>query len=1181
MKTVGIDNDIKAGDEIAFVLDTKDGSGCVSDPYQVMNATVYFVSREFTETAASEYVAEFDNPEILAERDRIKKAVCLKSKQDVRSATTSPVTLSGVQTIDSVALSAGDRVLVKDQLDSRENGIYVVSAGTWPRSLDASSASNIVPGMYVFAEEGVANGGRGWVLEAEAPIVLGSSELKFLLFSTNRNPLSPDEAEEENIRRLEALDRLLAGSKLKSSFFYKDAVPVKVFGGETDPNTGEVFPAWLNPDKVPAETRAKVISDNILSRLEEGGEPRPGRFVLAWDTSGMREGDYFICWSWRPTFGAEVLSAHEFFHLGGDGDSTASIPTHRVDPRKYETLMERYTPDMFKTRISDSDLSPEVISEFGKAVAKGFSFVEDQAGAVIDLLDANVIHEQLLPLLANMFNLKVKSSDPTLWRRQIKKAIPNFKKKGSLAGLREVLKDSGMRLLRLARMWQVVPKYTFQEHFTFSGTEANPNEFTLSRVPETPLDQNFALWFRGKDDASWAELGPGTPSSSSSSGHWSESFVSISGETMTWVGSPLSVGDSVRVKYRFRSMPSGDQALEDYVRSLPLMDERDERLQDYPPKNWNVHLLEEDDEHFDIIVPVRHPLSDPIVWGRVRTEFPYSENLYNMEEYNGSKRDSMNPCDIDKEFMDPCGQCATSKFNLDVEVEMLSDESFKELGRIVEENMPFHAVPNSFNLWGAMNEFVGQSEERIQAMISYRREDVVVAGEAQMIFNRSVYDFDLDSVKRNILASYVSLPDPGGAATWAGTLRNTRTLLLAMPTNEESNLENSLFNGKTQGFDSLNVSTNHLDSDPMESDNLLEVLSTPHKYYSISSIDKSAAVINGIVDASIVGPLFEYRISNKIGDFNVNIQQYEELIFEDYDSDFSMLGLITQHDVDLGLSSGVAWRLLFGSKRYVVSNMLPDGRLMLAEEATITPVSGWILKNGTEEIKTGINGVLTATNYGLVEVNSGPSPRDFVKPGDFVYMGSVGSLSYHEVRSFKKDEDKFYIKDYSAGGVGGEDVRIYRRIMDEKVGQIGHDGLVLDLESSLPVSSENLDDLRENHLVFVGGKYYTISGIDGNTARLSGPQSDLDTVGEVVGVNIYKFLKGSLALSEKQVPPYDEKPREHEFDRIGRSGSAVITNTEGGTVLGALSSVLNSGGPVDLVSQGERIEYNVEYREEK
>jgi len=44
--------------------------------------------------------------------------------------------LSGLLTIDGVTVAAGDRVLVKNQTLSQNNGIYVAASGAWARSSD-------------------------------------------------------------------------------------------------------------------------------------------------------------------------------------------------------------------------------------------------------------------------------------------------------------------------------------------------------------------------------------------------------------------------------------------------------------------------------------------------------------------------------------------------------------------------------------------------------------------------------------------------------------------------------------------------------------------------------------------------------------------------------------------------------------------------------------------------------------------------------------------------------------------------------------------------------------------------------------------------------------------------------------------------------------------------------------
>ena len=70
----------------------------------------------------------------------------------VKAATTGPITLSGLQSIDDYTVAAGDRVLVKDQGTASENGIYTASASGWSK-ITADSAQ----GRLTFVEHGAVN----------------------------------------------------------------------------------------------------------------------------------------------------------------------------------------------------------------------------------------------------------------------------------------------------------------------------------------------------------------------------------------------------------------------------------------------------------------------------------------------------------------------------------------------------------------------------------------------------------------------------------------------------------------------------------------------------------------------------------------------------------------------------------------------------------------------------------------------------------------------------------------------------------------------------------------------------------------------------------------------------------------------------------------------------------------
>jgi hypothetical protein len=106
----------------------------------------------------------------------------LDTKASVRAATTGNITLSAPQTIDGVAVIANDRVLVKNQTTTSQNGIYVVNAGTWTRATDANSWAELVA-AFTFVEEGTINKDTGWVSTVDAIGTLETTAVAFTQFS--------------------------------------------------------------------------------------------------------------------------------------------------------------------------------------------------------------------------------------------------------------------------------------------------------------------------------------------------------------------------------------------------------------------------------------------------------------------------------------------------------------------------------------------------------------------------------------------------------------------------------------------------------------------------------------------------------------------------------------------------------------------------------------------------------------------------------------------------------------------------------------------------------------------------------------------------------------------------------------------------------------------------------------
>lgn len=105
-------------------------------------------------------------------------------KDAARAGTLSNITLSGEQTIDTVACVTGDRVLVKAQTDPKQNGIYIVDMGAWSRSADADLGTELLGATLSVLEGTTANTGILWNCNTPGPITIGSSNIIFIKLST-------------------------------------------------------------------------------------------------------------------------------------------------------------------------------------------------------------------------------------------------------------------------------------------------------------------------------------------------------------------------------------------------------------------------------------------------------------------------------------------------------------------------------------------------------------------------------------------------------------------------------------------------------------------------------------------------------------------------------------------------------------------------------------------------------------------------------------------------------------------------------------------------------------------------------------------------------------------------------------------------------------------------------------
>lgn len=143
------------------------------------------IRMNFIVANTAQIVLKIDPAVVLATREYVDNAVIealakLDFKHSAVVATTANIALSGIQTIDGVLLPANARVLVKNQTQAKDNGLYVVSStGVWTRAQDADTSLEVTPGLFVSIEKGTVNGDSVWQLVTDGPIVLGTTPLAF------------------------------------------------------------------------------------------------------------------------------------------------------------------------------------------------------------------------------------------------------------------------------------------------------------------------------------------------------------------------------------------------------------------------------------------------------------------------------------------------------------------------------------------------------------------------------------------------------------------------------------------------------------------------------------------------------------------------------------------------------------------------------------------------------------------------------------------------------------------------------------------------------------------------------------------------------------------------------------------------------------------------------------------
>lgn len=103
----------------------------------------------------------------------------LGMKTPVRAAVSTNITLSGLQTVDGVALAEGDRVLPYGQTDAEDNGIWVAATSAWTRAKDFDGTTDWVKGTLIPVAEGTINAGKIFRVTSADPSSIDVDDIDF------------------------------------------------------------------------------------------------------------------------------------------------------------------------------------------------------------------------------------------------------------------------------------------------------------------------------------------------------------------------------------------------------------------------------------------------------------------------------------------------------------------------------------------------------------------------------------------------------------------------------------------------------------------------------------------------------------------------------------------------------------------------------------------------------------------------------------------------------------------------------------------------------------------------------------------------------------------------------------------------------------------------------------------
>lgn len=825
------------------------------------------------------------------------------------------------------------------------------------------------------------------------------------------------------------------GANTNTTFYY-EAQMVFCAGVACESGAG---PLWI---------QGEDNSTSIVQRVDTDKELGNGHFAFIWEPGPIKEGDYYICYGYTMQTSAYVTKPEAkflHFYIGASIQNEVAIPTHAVPPEKYFTLLNAYLPRMYFEKYAVNDDSMFTLEALNQSVGQAFTDIDNQVSRIIDILDANVTPEPYLPLLAQMFALKLRSLDITRWRGQIVTAVPQFKQKGTLASLAQALDQAGMQLLQYKQYWQISWPQVYTQTLKFE----NSYEFVLDEYTDNTLFYEFASLYELKlaysGTYTWVNANITAISFSQNT----------KGETvLTWDPTiqTLKNGDQILVTYLNENMTNTQVELYQYWRDYFVR--QDIRVQnpdgyflitpDMQPANWNMRLMPKDDPLFSVYIPTMNPFYDPVVFGMYRTDFPYSENVYNMEEYNGSLRPTTNPQNMSPDYLEKCSGTLSADYGLIVKIQNLSDFRISECLGIIKDYTPFHAILRTLEVVGQIQDFILPPSESIEWLIQITYNDFIIAGDAQYAFNR-----------KSILYNYTTEAYPytdgqGKLAFYRTDFANENTTPAAQGSLTVYNKSMVLEAQRNiRNFKSFNITKNSSYLEILDGDfagaysNIIETVND----FSLTIEGPAAAAFAGMAPIT-QNYTFGWRLSNVLDNGPYTITNAYQFTISDNNVNFSDFNIKS-----VALDGTSCYQVKIGSSYYNI--LLVNNNALYLENVSGSPLSvvdstglNYSIYNptGMQLIFSSSTGIYKVCKLCKVTSTAGTpfsmTNMCIVVPNPDIYFSPDAGVNFYKFYSIdSNDPSSFYILDYSIGltpaSVTGT---VYNRIF-ETVGSFNFIGM--------------------------------------------------------------------------------------------------------------------------------------------